>query len=240
MHSIEYHLSWQKRAFDICISLVLVTVLLPVFCGIVLCILATAGHPVFFLQERIGHNKKPFKMLKFRTMHVNADKLKKKLMKKNEAPWPMFKMRQDPRFTKVGWFLSRTGLDEIPQFFHVLAGTMSIIGPRPLPTSEASQLPSSWNFRYKVKPGILSEWAVSPDRYKSLNRWRTLEKMTVQNGSIKNDLRLILSSFSYLYKGNFTSLLNKGNVRARRALPRISSQSSSVTTRKRAPLGSLA
>ena len=239
MHSASYHFSWQKRAFDVLISLALIVTLFPVFCGIMLCILATSGYPVLFWQERLGHQKKPFKMLKFRTMQLDAEQAKAKLAKHNEAPWPMFKMRNDPRFTKFGWFLSRTGLDEIPQFFHVLTGKMSLIGPRPLPTKEANKLPSSWNFRYRVKPGILSEWAVAHDRYASLERWRALERKTIKSGSLKNDALLIIRAFSFLYKGNFLSFIHKPQVSLSGSLPRVSAQGTSITTRKRSSLATL-
>lgn len=214
--------------------------LLPLFCGVVLLLLATSGRPVLFWQERLGHKKKPFKMLKFRTMHLDAEERKKKLLKHNEAPWPMFKMKNDPRFTRVGKFLSRTGLDELPQFFQILTGKMSFIGPRPLPTKEANSLPSSWDFRYNVKPGILSEWAVSPYRYHSLKHWRALELETLKKASLLDDLLLIGRSFHFLLRANKAFFLDKSKVRVRRSRPRVASQNSAVGTRKRTPLNSFA
>lgn len=179
-------------------------------------------------------------MLKFRTMHIDAEDRKTKLAHLNEAPWPMFKMRNDPRFTRIGRYLSHLGLDELPQFFHVLTGKMSFIGPRPLPLSEAQQLPRNWNFRYKVKPGILSEWALSPDRYASLNHWRQLEIETLKKGSLLNDMKMILRSIVFMLGVPRSFLFNKRKVRVRRSRPRVAPQSASVTGRKRATASSYA
>lgn len=243
MQNLSYYHSWQKRSFDICLSLVLLCVLTPVFCSVVLVLFATSGAPVLFWQERMGHKKQPFKMLKFRTMHVLAEERKKQLEKHNEAPWPMFKMKNDPRFTRFGKHLSRLGLDELPQFFHILTGKMSFVGPRPLPVHEAKKLPKNWNFRYHVRPGILSEWAIAPDRYVSLKRWRELELETLRNGSLISDIKLILRSCLMMMnvlriKRSF--FFNKRQVSLSRSQPRVARQHSPVATRKRASLGSFA
>lgn len=203
-------------------------------------VLVTTGSPVLFWQERMGHKKKPFQMLKFRTMHPDAEKQKKKLEKHNEAPWPMFKMKHDPRFTRVGRYLSHLGLDELPQFFQILTGKMSFVGPRPLPLSEAMKLPKNWDFRYQVKPGILSEWALAPDRYKSLNRWRELELATLKNGSLKTDLQLILRSIFFMLRIDRRFFFDKSQVRSSRSGPRVSTQNTSVSSRKRTMLNSFA
>jgi len=233
VQKLSYFHSWQKRTLDICLSLTLLCILAPIFCGVVLVVLATSGFPVLFWQERLGHQKQPFKMLKFRTMHLDAEERKKKLEKHNEAPWPMFKMQRDPRFTKIGRYLSHVGLDELPQFFHILTGKMSFIGPRPLPTAEAEKLPKNWNFRYDVKPGILSEWALAPDRFKSLNRWRELELATLKKGSLKNDILLIMRSCVFMLRIDRRFFFKKNQVSVSSSHPRISSQNRSVTARKR-------
>ncbi len=203
MHSVSYHLSWRKRLFDVCFSLTVLCVLIPVLLGIVTALFLTSGYSVLFWQERMGYQKKPFKMLKFRTMHPDAEKKKRYLEKYNEAPWPMFKMQNDPRFTRIGRFLSRTGLDELPQLLQVLTGKMSLIGPRPLPLKESSKLPKSWDFRYTVRPGIISDWAVARDRYRSLRRWRALELQTVQRNSLAKELEIVYRSIIFLVKSNF-------------------------------------
>jgi lipopolysaccharide/colanic/teichoic acid biosynthesis glycosyltransferase len=147
----------------------------------------------------MGKDKKTFLLWKFRSMHVGAERKKARLQKLNQAPWPMFKVYNDPRYTKIGKFLSMTGVDELPQLWNILKGDMSIVGPRPLPVPEATQLGSEWNFRYQVRPGIISEWAVHPQRYKSLTKWRELEKQTLKNGGWQYDVQLLLKTITYIF-----------------------------------------
>lgn len=234
MYSFSYHLGWQKRTFDITVSLFLIIFLLPIFGIVLLSILVTSGFPAFFLQTRQGQHKKTFKMLKFRTMRIHAKTMKDKLQQYNEAPFPMFKMQNDPRFTKIGKLLSKTGIDEIPQLFHVLMGQMSIVGPRPLPIEEAEKLPKSWDFRYKVRPGILSDWAVAPDRYHSLKRWKALESQGLERSSLKEELQLITNGLRFLMKSNIAFLLRRRKepikVNARRTRPVIQRQASQLSS----------
>lgn len=194
----SYYQSWQKRLFDISISVSTLLFLWPLFLLISCLISLENGGPVFFIQPRMGYKKKPFQLLKFRTMVKNAESQKGKLKKQNEAPAPMFKMKNDPRYTRLGKVLSRTGLDELPQFINILKGEMSLVGPRPLPLEEARALPKSWDFRYLVRPGILSEWAVDTSRYHSLQKWQELEKTTMEKGGVLYDLGLMVRTLVYL------------------------------------------
>ncbi len=171
---------------------------LPIFAVISLWIFLDDGGPIFFHQKRMGHQKKPFVLWKFRTMKHGADGTKKKLLAANEAPSPMFKIGNDPRYTRVGKFLSRVGFDELPQLWNILKGEMSLVGPRPLPIEEAQTLPKTWDFRYIVKPGIISEWAISPLRYQSLKKWSYLEKDTLRQGSWRYDLELFWRTIQYI------------------------------------------
>ena len=149
------------------------------------------GSPIFFTQLRSGKNKKPFAIYKFRTMHKSAEKLRYLLNTKNEAPFPMFKMENDPRFVGIGKWLSQIGFDELPQLVNVLTGDMSLIGPRPLPVAEADLLDQSWDFRYSVRPGIFSEWIVDKKRHVSLNEWQRIEKKSLSSASLWLDIFLI-------------------------------------------------
>lgn len=149
------------------------------------------GWPVFFIQTRIGKDKKKFNIIKFRTMYLNAHQDQRKYWKYNESPFPTFKLSSDPRFVGIGRWLSRTGLDELPQLINILKGEMSFIGPRPLPVSEAERLTGSWDFRYKIRPGIISLWALSDKRFKSLKHWQDLEKKTASKASLRSDIQLI-------------------------------------------------
>ena len=195
-----HYFSWQKRLFDVFFAGSGAILLLPLLTGIAVLIWILHGPPIFFVQERLGRNKQSFWMMKFRTMRSDADVMKKKLMKQNEAPWPMFKMKNDPRFTTLGQVLSRTGFDELPQLWHILTGEMSLIGPRPLPVEEANKLDKSWNFRYLVRPGILSEWAIHPNRHKSLKEWQLLERETLTTvHNIQSEIKILQRTIRKLY-----------------------------------------
>ncbi len=185
-----YYHSRQKRAFDIVTALLLCVATIPLCLVICIVIFLTSGFPIIFKQKRMGKNKQPFTMYKFRTMHVGAEKKRGKFEKYNEAPSPMFKIENDPRFTGIGKWLSNYGLDELPQLFNILKGEMSIVGPRPLPLLEANKLDKNWDFRYLIRPGILSKWALSPRRHSSLKAWLQLEQAQLTNGSLSTDLLL--------------------------------------------------
>jgi lipopolysaccharide/colanic/teichoic acid biosynthesis glycosyltransferase len=190
----DYYSSKRKRLFDIAVSLILLPILLPLFAALCLLVFIESGKPVIYKQLRVGKNKKKFTIFKIRTMRRGASLFQQKLAILNEAPPPMFKISNDPRFTKIGKKLSRTGLDELPQIINVLKGEMSLIGPRPLPVREANKLNESWNFRYLVNPGLLSKWALSSKRHESLQEWRKLEINELKSGSIYDELQLILDS----------------------------------------------
>lgn len=170
--------------------------LLPVWIGLTLTVWLTAGRPIIFKQKRMGQHKRPFTMYKFRTMYVGAERHQHRYRDNNQAPFPMFKIFDDPRFVGFGRVLSKTGLDELPQLLNILRGEMSFIGPRPLPINESKQLDSSWDFRYQVKPGVFSEWSLSPARHYSLTTWKKLEQTTLQQGSLHNDLRIIFDTLT--------------------------------------------
>lgn len=153
----------------------------------------------------MGKNGKVFSIYKFRTMCKGAHKQQKKLKDLNQAPGPMFKIFDDPRFVGIGRILSGTGLDELPQLFNILKGEMSLVGPRPLPVAEAKQLSSAWDFRKLVKPGIFSEWTFSGNRHRSLTDWKELDRLTLSRGGLFYDLKLILLT---IHK-SLTSFFNK-------------------------------
>jgi lipopolysaccharide/colanic/teichoic acid biosynthesis glycosyltransferase len=129
------------------------------------------GPPVFFRQKRAGKKGRVFTIFKFRTMRVGAENEQKKYQKLNEANGPVFKIRNDPRFTPMGKFLAHTGLDELPQLFNVLTGDMALIGPRPLPIDEAAKLTSAQKKRYVIKPGIISPWILDGYHKQTFDAW---------------------------------------------------------------------
>lgn len=189
----------EKRAFDfLCAGFVLIFIL-PL--GILLypLLLFLIGKPIIFKQKRLGKNGQKFVMYKLRSMNKNAQKIKNQYLACNEAPAPMFKIANDPRFIKkklqlpwskkiltikIGQYLSQSGIDEIPQFFNILKGEMSLFGPRPLPIEEAlalKKIDKKWfEWRHSVKPGIFSAWVLDMEHNKSFGHWRELEKQTLQ------------------------------------------------------------
>ena len=149
-----------KRAFDILASFVAIVMLFPVFLGIALLVKRDGG-PVFFRQTRIGLRGREFKMLKFRSMCVDAEAKLKDLLAKNEkASGVTFKMKDDPRITKIGKILRKSSLDELPQFWNVLKGEMSLVGPRPPVPREVALYSQADRRRFLVKPGITCLWQV--------------------------------------------------------------------------------
>ncbi len=202
-----YYFSPTKRILDVTVSVVVAIITAPLWLIISICIWLDSGRPIFFLQKRTGQHKKTFIMWKFRTMRVDASKKIKSLQKLNEAPYPMFKMTHDPRFTTFGKWLSRTGLDELPQLINILKGEMSIVGPRPLPVEQARELTKEWDFRYEIRPGIISLWAIASNRHMSLSIWRKLELSTLRAGSVMKDIDLIRQTISIIW---VKSLVRRG------------------------------
>lgn len=189
-----YYHSFEKRLFDFSVALFLIFLLIPIFILLSLSIVLTAGWPIFYLQKRLGLNKQVFKIIKFRTMYVGAQKNQWRYRKDNLAPSPMYKNWQDPRFIKIGKWLSKTGLDELPQLINIIKGEMSFIGPRPLPVYEAEKLGKSWDFRYQVKPGIFSEWSANTVPKMTLKKWKKLEKKTLLRGGLKYEISTIFKT----------------------------------------------
>jgi lipopolysaccharide/colanic/teichoic acid biosynthesis glycosyltransferase len=190
-----YNKTYIKRLFDLCISHLFFIVTLPLIILIPLAIKITSPGNIFFLQKRVGKNGKIFEVIKFRTMTKNAEKLKSKYKYLNEADGPVFKIQNDPRFTKVGKILSSTGLDELPQFINVLKGEMSIVGPRPLPVNEARRLTKKQKIRELVKPGITSSWVVEGSHKMSFKKWMELDADYVKNASLATDIYIIGKTF---------------------------------------------
>lgn len=163
--SFEQHLahcsthSVFKRALDITGSMLGLLILVPVFIPIALAIKLGSNGPIFYVQKRCGLRGRPFYMYKFRSMQENADALKAQV--ENEARGLVFKNKHDPRITKVGRFLRRTSLDELPQFWNVLRGEMSLVGTRPPTEDEVAQYQDHHWQRLNVKPGMTGEWQVN-------------------------------------------------------------------------------
>jgi lipopolysaccharide/colanic/teichoic acid biosynthesis glycosyltransferase len=154
--------------------------------------------PVFFRQKRVGLGGKPFTMYKFRTMRPGAEGEQKKYRKLNEANGPVFKIRNDPRFTQVGKFLAHTGLDELPQLVNVIRGDMAFIGPRPLPEAEARKLTSAQQKRHTIKPGIISPWVLDGYHRQTFDAWMKSDIEYSRKKSFLYDLTLAGRTIGFL------------------------------------------
>lgn len=157
------------------------------------------GPPIFFLQRRIGKNSQSFVMYKFRTMIVHADSLQSKYKSKNISTGPAFKIPNDPRFTRLGKFLSHTGLDELPQLWNVVRGEMALIGPRPLPESEARKLASWMQARHNALPGIISPAILSGRYHEDFTAWMRSDVRYVAQKSPRIDMLLAYRSVHFLF-----------------------------------------
>ena len=179
-----------KRAFDVVSSGVAVLLLSPAFVATAIAVKLESPGPVFFRQTRVGKNGRPFKMLKFRSMHIDAEARLESLRAQNEASGPVFKMRNDPRVTRVGRFIRRTSLDELPQFLNVLSGEMSIVGPRPPVPAEVKQYQRWQRRRLSVKPGITCTWQVSGRSNISFDQWMKLDLEYIDTWSLWKDIQI--------------------------------------------------
>lgn len=188
-----------KRLIDIICSFVGILVLSPLFIIIAIIIKFTSKGPVFFSQKRVGRNGKEFDMYKFRSMVVNAEELKEKLAAQNEMSGPMFKMKDDPRVTKVGKFIRKTSLDELPQLWNILKGDMSLVGPRPSLPKEVAQFDEWMYKRLEVKPGLTCYWQVSGRNNIDFEDWMKLDVKYVEEKNLWIDIKLICKTVFVLF-----------------------------------------
>ncbi|MEZ4366355.1 MAG: exopolysaccharide biosynthesis polyprenyl glycosylphosphotransferase [Kofleriaceae bacterium] len=181
-----------KHTLDWLTALVAVVLLAPVFVLVALAILVTMGRPVLFTQPRAGLGGRTFRMIKFRTMVVDAEAQKDALRARNEMTGPVFKVTGDPRVTRLGAFLRKTSLDELPQLFNVLSGSMSLVGPRPLPIAEQQGIRGWHRRRLSMKPGISGLWQVSGRSDVDFEEWMRLDREYVDAWSLGLDLSIAL------------------------------------------------
>ncbi len=183
-----------KQAFDIITSLFLLIILSPIFLIIALAIKISSSGPVFFKQIRCGLNGRKFFLYKFRSMVDNAEKMKARLEKYNEADSPVFKIRNDPRITLVGKFLRKTSMDELPQLFNVLRGNMSLVGSRPPLPSEVDHYKRSQRRRLSMKPGITCLWQINGRSEVNFDTWMKMDLEYIDNWSLALDCRILIKT----------------------------------------------
>jgi exopolysaccharide biosynthesis polyprenyl glycosylphosphotransferase len=183
-----------KRCFDLGVSGLGIVVLLPLFFVMALIIKCSDGGPIFYIQKRVGYCGRKFDMIKFRSMVPNADAKVVELMKKNEASGPMFKMKDDPRITKIGRFMRKTSIDELPQLFNVFAGSMSLVGPRPALPREVTQYTRKETARLLVKPGITCIWQISGRSTIGFEKQVDMDIDYIVHRSVFLDLKILLKT----------------------------------------------
>jgi exopolysaccharide biosynthesis polyprenyl glycosylphosphotransferase len=190
-----------KAVLDRLLSAIGVLALAPLMGLLAALIRLTSPGPALFVQQRGGRNGRPFSMLKFRTMREGAEADRESLLGANEMDGPVFKIANDPRITLIGRFLRRTSLDELPQLLNVLAGQMSLVGPRPLPLQETRELTGSDRRRLSMRPGITCLWQVSGRNDLTFREWMALDLQYVDNWSLTLDLAILFRTIPALLSG---------------------------------------
>jgi lipopolysaccharide/colanic/teichoic acid biosynthesis glycosyltransferase len=189
-----------KRLLDILVAAIAMIVLAPVFVVIATAIRLTSRGPVLYRWPVVGAQGRPLKAYKFRTMIEGADKLKKDLLDRNEARGPVFKMRNDPRVTRIGRVLRKFSLDELPQLWSVLKGDMSLVGPRPMLLYEWEQLGSWERRKLSTRPGLVSLWHLR-GQPRDFQEWLRLDLEYVEHWSLWLDLKILLWVPTYVITG---------------------------------------
>ncbi|MGO4109156.1 sugar transferase [Paenibacillus sp. YAF4_2] len=189
-----------KRGFDLIAATTGIIILAPIFLLVALCIkLESPKGSVFFYQTRVGRNEQVFKMFKFRSMVANAEELLEGLLSQNEIEGAMFKMKEDPRITKVGKFIRKTSIDELPQLWNVIKGDMSLVGPRPALPREVQDYSSYDKLRLKVQPGCTGLWQVSGRNELSFQEMVELDLKYIEERGFLFDLKLVLLTVKVMF-----------------------------------------
>ena len=195
-----------KRMIDLLIAVPSVIILLPFFAVIAAVLKLTSPGPVFFIQERVGLNKRLFRLMKFRTMVQEAELLQADLEHLNEVKGAAFKITNDPRITPLGHFLRRTSIDELPQLINVIFGDMSLVGPRPLPLRDLQEFNEDWHRRrWSVRPGLTCLWQVSGRSSLSFTKWMELDLQYIDKWTLWLDLKILFKTIPAVMRGTGAS-----------------------------------
>lgn len=197
----QWHLV-VKRTLDIAVSSISLILLLPLFILVFALIKLDSRGPVFFIQERVGLNKRRFHLFKFRTMIQNAEHLRDQLAELNEVSGPVFKIKNDPRLTRVGIWLRKMSIDELPQLINVLKGDMSLVGPRPPIPTEVEQYQWRDRRRLSMKPGITCLWQVNGRSNCPFEKWMELDKEYIDNWSLWLDFKILAKTIPAVIRGS--------------------------------------
>jgi exopolysaccharide biosynthesis polyprenyl glycosylphosphotransferase len=201
-HPSEGWPSAIKRVLDVVISAVALILLAPVFLITAIVIRWDSPGPIFFPQERVGLNKRRFRMYKFRTMIAGAERMQTQLELRNEADGPVFKIKHDPRITRVGRFLRKFSIDELPQLINVLRGEMSLVGPRPLPVRDYQGFDQDrQRRRFSVRPGLTCLWQINGRSAVSFDHWMELDMQYIDHWSLWLDLKILVKTIPAVLRG---------------------------------------
>jgi exopolysaccharide biosynthesis polyprenyl glycosylphosphotransferase len=194
---------WIKRGMDLVVAGLMCLFLSPVMLIIVIAMKLSSPGPIFFVQRRYGLHRHQFPMFKFRTMVVDAEQRQGALEIANEAQGPVFKIKSDPRVTKIGAFLRRTSLDELPQLINVLRGEMSLVGPRPLPLRDVSRFEKPWLLRrFSVRPGLTCLWQVRGRSNTTFDEWIKLDLQYIDTWSLGLDIVILVQTIPAVLRGS--------------------------------------
>ena len=189
-----------KRTMDILGASIGLILLSPLFFLVAIAIkVEDPKGKIFFSQSRCGKDNKPFPMYKFRSMVSNAEELLEELMEQNEMDGPVFKIKEDPRITKVGKFIRKTSIDELPQLFNILMGDMSIVGPRPAIPHEVAEYNDYQKQRLLVKPGLTCIWQVSGRNSIGFDEWVDMDLEYIEKRNLWMDVKLIFKTVGVLF-----------------------------------------
>ena len=192
-----------KRTLDVALSFSLLCLLAPVLIIVATLIKLTSPGPILFTQDRMGLYKRRFKIYKFRTMVTDAEQKMKQIEHLNEVSGPVFKIKNDPRITPIGKFLRKTSIDELPQLFNVLAGDMSLVGPRPLPVRDYEGFTQDWTRRrLSVKPGITCLWQITGRSTIQFEKWMQLDLQYIDEWSLWLDFRILFQTIPAVLRGS--------------------------------------
>ncbi len=197
--------SWgylAKRVLDFSAGLILAVLMFPLMMFVALAIKLDSPGSVLFVQKRVGQNKRIFRLYKFRTMRTDAEDMQMNLENLNEMDGPVFKIRNDPRITKVGWWLRKLSIDELPQIINVIKGDMSLVGPRPLPIRDYKGFNKDWQRkRFSIRPGITCTWQIQGRNDISFEEWMKLDLEYVNNWKFIHDVEILLKTIPAVIKG---------------------------------------
>jgi len=192
-----------KRLIDVVGGAALLVGLAPLLAVAAVLIKIDSPGPILFRQERIGLNKRRFQLLKFRTMVVGADQQQHGMEQLNEANGPVFKIKDDPRVTRLGKFLRRYSIDELPQLFNVLNGDMSLVGPRPLPVRDVERINVQWHKRrFSVRPGITCLWQVNGRSDVSFDHWVQMDLEYIDKWCLGLDIKILIKTVPVVLRGS--------------------------------------